>query len=159
MKRFSTLLIALSMITLSMSSCQREPLEEAIPEKPITTKAASRIVEFYVNQHTDFPLWMALESFSPMYLDTAIYASSPQNYSGYIGSINLYQAVDFNVWNSTYDSYLKFKSWSCISNNATKVNTDGAGDHIARFIVNDPNDTSPIKLYYESKSAAEMAAQ
>lgn len=135
MKRFSTLLIALSMITLSMSSCQREPLEEAIPEKPITTKAAGREVKIYIwnyHDYTNRPLYVSY------FTDTAL----PTVYeNGYAGSFIMGDETEFVV--GITGGYLTFESWDCTSNNATRVNSSGT---LATFKVTDPNDNSPIIL-------------
>lgn len=130
MKRFSTLLIA-----LSMSSCQREPLEEAIPEKPITTKAAGREVKIYIWNYNDYaanPLEVSYACNDPFLVATA---------NGYIGSFIMGDETEFDI--GIPGGYRTFESWDCTSKNATKINHSGT---LATFTVDNPNDNSPIIL-------------
>lgn len=145
----STLVIILAM-TVTLPGCRRESLESTPPAKPTSTKAASRVVNIYIWNYNDYDqnppdICVDIAGFESQWLKATSFGMD-----GYVGTVtaNFEHQTQFIVGilgTGPYPIWLRFKEWTCVSGNATRLDPDPSGT-LATFALHDPNDTSPITL-------------
>lgn len=145
MKAKSTLTIILTMM-VTLLGCQREPFETSPPAKPTSTKAASRVVNIYIRNYTDYdqnPLDISVGGIEqPQWLKATSFGMD-----GYVGTVTVDfpYLTEFYVGINKFPMFLRFKEWTCVSGNATRLDPYPSGT-LATFALHDINDTSPITL-------------
>lgn len=141
----STLVIILAM-TVTLPGCRRESLESTPPAKPTSTKAASRVVNIYIWNYNDYdqnPLDISVGGIGEyQWLKATSFGMD-----GYVGTVTVDfpYLTEFYVGINKFPTFFRFKEWTCVSGNATRLDPDPSGT-LATFALHDPNDTSPITL-------------